>query len=175
MPPLLITDFQIFNKSVAVNQNSILNSSLLNTKEITLSYKQNVFSFQFAALEFISPQKIQYAYKMDGFDKDWVQSGSRRFVTYTNLNPGEYIFKVKSTNSDGIWNNNTSELKVIITPPWWQTTWAIGIYILIFLLGIWGIVKFQNYRTRLQHELKLQEFDGSHSLIKFAIENKSLL
>ena len=162
MPPLLITDFQIFNKSVAVNQNSILNSSLLNTKEITLSYKQNVFSFQFAALEFISPQKIQYAYKMDGFDKDWVQSGSRRFVTYTNLNPGEYIFKVKSTNSDGIWNNNTSELKVIITPPWWQTTWAIGIYILIFLLGIWGIVKFQNYRTRLQHELKLQEFESQH-------------
>jgi signal transduction histidine kinase/DNA-binding response OmpR family regulator len=99
---------------------------------------------------------------MEGFDNDWVNSGSRRFVTYTNLNPGEYIFKVKSTNSDGIWNENAKELKVIITPPWWQTPWAIGLYALIFLLGVWGIIKFQTYRTRLQHELKMQEFEAHH-------------
>ena len=162
MPPLLITDFQIFNRSVEIGENSPLTSSLLQTEEIILSYTQNVFSFQFAALDYTSPQKIQYAYKMEGFDDDWVNSGSRRFVTYTNLNPGKYIFKVKATNSDGVWNKKIKELKVIITPPWWQTTWAIGLYILIFLLGIWGIVKFQTYRTRLQHELKLQEFEAKH-------------
>ena len=126
MPPLLITDFQIFNKSVEINDDSPLKSSLFQTEKIILSYTQNVFSFQFAALDYTSPQKIQYAYKMDGFDNDWVNSGSRRFVTYTNLNPGEYNFKVKSTNSDGIWNENFSQLKVIITPPWWQTPYAIG-------------------------------------------------
>jgi len=162
MPPLLITDFQIFNRSVKVGNNSPLKSSLYQTEEIILSYAQNVFSFQFAALDYSSPQKIQYAYKMEGFDNDWVNSGSRRFVTYTNLNPGEYTFKVKSTNSDGIWNNNFKEFKVIITPPWWQTPWAIGLYALIFMLGVWGIFKFQTYRTRLQNELKMQEFEAHH-------------
>ncbi|MGB5529428.1 MAG: two-component regulator propeller domain-containing protein, partial [Ignavibacteriaceae bacterium] len=162
MPPLLITDFQIFNKSVEINDNSPLKSSLFQTEKIILSYTQNVFSFQFAALDYTSPQKIQYAYKMEGFDDNWVNSGSRRFVTYTNLNPGNYVFKVKSTNSDGIWNENVKELHVTITPPWWQTPWAIGLYALIFLLGVWGIIKFQTYRTRLQHELKMQEFEAHH-------------
>ena len=162
MPPLLITDFQIFNKSVEINDNSPLKSSLFQTEKIILSHTQNVFSFQFAALDYASPQKIQYAYKMEGFDNDWVNSGSRRFVTYTNLNPGEYNFKVKSTNSDGVWNENFSQLKVVITPPWWQTPYAIGLYALIFMLGVWGIIKFQTYRTRLQNELKMQEFEAHH-------------
>ena len=162
MPPLLITDFQIFNHSVEVGDASPLKSSLLSTDRLILSYTQNVFSFQFAALDYASPQKIKYAYKMEGFDDDWVKSGSRRFVTYTNLNPGDYIFKVRSTNSDGIWNKNIKELQVTITPPWWQTPWAIGLYALIFILGVWGIFKFQNYRTRLQNELKMQEFEAHH-------------
>jgi signal transduction histidine kinase/ligand-binding sensor domain-containing protein/DNA-binding response OmpR family regulator len=162
MPPLLITDFQIFNKSVEINDDSPLKSSIFQTEKIILSYTQNVFSFQFAALDYTSPQKIKYAYKMEGFDNDWVNSGSRRFVTYTNLNPGEYNLKVKSTNSDGVWNENFSQLKVVITPPWWQTTYAIGLYALIFMLGVWGIIKFQSYRTRLQQELKMQEFEAHH-------------
>jgi signal transduction histidine kinase/ligand-binding sensor domain-containing protein/DNA-binding response OmpR family regulator len=162
IPPILITDFQIFNKSVEIKDGSPLKSGLFYTKEIILSYTQNVFSFEFAALDYSSPQSIQYSYMMEGFDNDWVNSGSRRFVTYTNLNPGEYTFKVKSTNSDGVWNENFSQMKVVITPPWWQTPWAIGLYALIFILGIWGIVKFQAYRTRLQHELKMQEFEAHH-------------
>ncbi len=162
VPSVLITDFMIFNEPVKVNENSILHSSILYTNNITLHYKQNVFSFQFAALDYSSPQSNQYAYKLEGFDKEWVQSNSRRFVTYTNLNPGEYTFKVKATNSDGIWSNNVKALKVIITPPWWQTPWAIGLYVLIFLLGVSAIIKFQSYRTHLQQELKLQEFEAEH-------------
>ncbi|MDZ7622931.1 MAG: triple tyrosine motif-containing protein [Ignavibacteriaceae bacterium] len=88
IPPVLITDFQIFNKSVEIKDDSPLQSSLFNTNEIKLSHTQNVFSFQFAALDYTSPNSIQYAYKMEGFDNDWINSGSRRFVTYTNLNPG---------------------------------------------------------------------------------------
>jgi len=160
--PVLITDFQIFNRSVGVGENSPLKQSILHTKEINLSYTQNVFSFEFAALDYSSPKSIQYSYLMEGFDNDWINSGSRRFVTYTNLNPGRYTFKVKSTNSDGVWNENFSQLKVIITPPWWQTPWAIGLYALIFILGVLGIIKFQKYRTRLQHELKMQEFEAHH-------------
>ncbi len=162
VPPVLITDFQIFNKSIEPGENSILKKSILNTKEIILSYTQNTFSFQFAALDYISPLSIQYTYKMEGFDKEWIKSGKRRFATYTNLNPGQYIFKVKSTNSDRVWNKNISELKVIILPPWWRTIWAMCFYVFIFLLGVWGIIKFQAYRTRLQNNFKIQELEACH-------------
>lgn len=161
-PPLVITDFQIFNLSVTPGKNSVLESNILFTDEVELSYSQNVFSLEFASLDFISPASIRYAYKMDGFDEDWIESGTRRFVTYTNLNPGQYLFQVKSTNRDGVWNKNSTKLRIIVIPPWWQTSWAIALYTLIIILGIWGIIKFQSYRTRLQHELKLQEFEAHH-------------
>jgi signal transduction histidine kinase/DNA-binding response OmpR family regulator len=98
---------------------------------------------------------------MEGFDNDWINSGARRFITYTNLNPGTYIFKAKSTNSDGIWNENIKTIKIIITPPWWQTEWAIFIYAVIFILGIWGIVKFQDNRAKLRAELRMREFESN--------------
>lgn len=162
IPPIVITDFQILNKSVEIGEKSELTKSILYTKEVQLSHSQNVFSFQFAALDYSAPHNIQYAYQMENFDKDWINAGNRRHVTYTNLNPGEYIFKVKSTNSDGIWSEDFTSIKVIITPPWWQTFWAIGLYILVFILGVWGIIKFQNNRTRLRHELKMREFESHH-------------
>lgn len=162
VPDVVITDFQIFNKSVPIGENSPLKSNTTNTKEILLSYSQNVFSFQFAALDYSSPRSIIYAYTMEGFDDEWMNSGTRRFVTYTNLKPGKYKFKVKSTNSDGIWSDNYSAVTVIVSPPWWQTTWAFGLYVLIFVVGIVGILKFQSYRTRLINEIKIQEFKAQH-------------
>jgi signal transduction histidine kinase/ligand-binding sensor domain-containing protein/DNA-binding response OmpR family regulator len=161
-PPIEVTDFQIFNKSVSIGENSLLKKGILYTKEIIIPYSQNVFSFQIAALDFNSPQSIQYKYIMEGFDNDWVNSQSRRFITYTNLNPGTYFFKVKSTNSDGIWNENIKTIKILITPPWWQTEWAILLYAVIFILGIWGIIKFQNNRTKLRAELRMREFESNH-------------
>lgn len=161
-PSVVFTDFLIFNNSVKIEANSILQKNIFNTDEVTLSHKQNVFSFQFAALDYNNPGSIKYAYKMEGFDKEWIQSGTRRFITYTNLNPGNYTFKVKSTNSDGIWNSNETSLAVIITPPWWQTIWAILLYFVVFVIGVWAIIKFQNYRTKLQHELKLRDLESYH-------------
>ena len=161
-PIVAITDFQIFNKSVDVDSNSVLLQNINHANQITLTYKQNVFSFQFAAFDYSSPGTINYTYMMEGFDKDWIQGGIRRFITYTNLNPGEYTFKVKSTNSDGVWCDNEKSIKVIITPPWWQTGWAILLYFFVFVLGVWAIIKFQNYRTRLQHELKFRELESYH-------------
>lgn len=162
VPDVVITDFLIFNKSVPIGENSPLKSNITNTKEILLSYSQNVFSFQFAALDYSSPKSINYAYTMERFDDEWMNSGTRRFVTYTNLKPGRYKFKVKSTNSDGIWNNNFASIDVIVAPPWWQTIWAFSLYVLILILGVFGIVKFQSYRTRLVNELKIQEFKAQH-------------
>ena len=139
-PAVVLTDFLIFNNSVKPKANSILSKNIFNTDEVTLSHKQNVFSFQFAALDYNNPSSIKYAYKMEGFDKGWIQSGTRRFITYTNLNPGKYTFKVKSTNSDGIWNSNETSLAVIITPPWWQTGWAILLYFICLLYTSFHLV-----------------------------------
>jgi len=161
-PPVVITDFLIFNNSVKVESNSVLTRNIFHTNEVTLSHKQNVFSFQFAAMDYNNPGSINYTYKMEGFDKDWIESNSRRFITYTNLNPGSYTFKVKSTNSDGIWSDIEKSIKVTITPPWWQTGWAIILYFVVFVIGVLGIIKFQNYRTKLQHELRFRELESYH-------------
>jgi DNA-binding NtrC family response regulator/ligand-binding sensor domain-containing protein len=139
-PPVVITDFQIFNKPVfvdkpAVKGKVILNKHISETDEIKLSYRDYVFSFEFAALDFTSPEKNHYQYFMEGFDVNWIDSGKRRFVTYTNLDPGEYIFRVKGTNNDGIWNQEGASVKIIITPPFWQTWWFRTLAILSVLLA----------------------------------------
>ncbi|MCW8805338.1 MAG: response regulator [Ignavibacteriaceae bacterium] len=158
-PNLIITDFQLFNKSVSIGGNSPLKTSTIKQDEITLSHDQDVFSFEFAALDYNSSKSIQYAYKMEGFDKEWVYSGTRRFVTYTNLDPGEYEFKVKSTNADGIWNDSITSINILMSPPWWRTLWAYGLYLLLILFGLLGIRKFELSRTKLRNELKLREIE----------------
>jgi signal transduction histidine kinase/ligand-binding sensor domain-containing protein/DNA-binding response OmpR family regulator len=158
-PNLVITDFQIFNKSVDIGKNSPLKESISTAKEIILSPDQNVFSFEFASLDFNSSESIEYAYKMEGFDKDWIESGKRRFVTYTNLDPGKYEFKVKSTNADGVWIDNITSLRIVMKPPWWKTLWAYGLYIVLIFFGLVGIRRFELNRTKLRNELKLREFE----------------
>jgi signal transduction histidine kinase/ligand-binding sensor domain-containing protein/DNA-binding response OmpR family regulator len=163
VPPVIISDFQIFNRSVSTDD-LVFNDykSIIYTDHITITHDQNVFSFRLAALDYNAPSSIEYAYMMEGFDQDWVYGGSRRFITYTNLNPGEYTFKARSTNSDGVWNDQIISMRVIITPPWWQTGWAMILYILVFVGGMWGIIHFQASRTKLQAELKMQEFESRH-------------
>jgi ligand-binding sensor domain-containing protein/serine phosphatase RsbU (regulator of sigma subunit) len=124
LPPVVITSFEIFNKPVEVGtENSPLQQHISQTKELTLSYQQSVFSFQFSALNYSSPEKNQYAYMLEGFDKNWNQIGTRRSVTYTNLEPGEYTLRVKASNNDAVWNDKGTSLKITITPPFWQTWW----------------------------------------------------
>ncbi len=161
-PPVVLTDFQIFNKSVNVETDAALTKNIFYTDEITLSHTENVFSFQFSALDYNSTNSIRYLYQMEGFDKEWIDGESRRFVTYTNLNPGRYTFKVRSTNSDGVWCDNVKSIAITITPPWWQTGWAILLYFVVFVAGVWGIIKFQSNRAKLQHELKYRELESYH-------------
>ena len=161
-PQIAISDFQIFNNPVEPGPGSILTKNIFYSDEIILNHNQNVFSFQFSAFDYNSPSSISYSYMMEGFDKNWVNGGSRRFVTYTNLNPGKYTFKVRSTNSDGVWSDNTRSIAITITPPWWQTGWAILLYFVVLVAGIWGIVKFQANRVKLQNELRIREFESYH-------------
>jgi signal transduction histidine kinase len=125
-----------------------------------LSHDQDVFSFEFAALDFNSPQSIKYAYKMEGFDIDWIETNDRRFATYTNLDPGTYYFKVKSTNSDGVWNSEAASIRLIINPPWWATLWAYGLYAVLIILGLLAIRRFEMSRTKLRNELRLREIEA---------------
>lgn len=142
-PPVVLTGLLIFNQPVVPANNSLLEKNIYLTEQIELSYKQNVFSFQFAALDYNSPASNKYAYMMEGFDENWIYSDSRRFVTYTNLNPGKYNFKVKATNSDGIWSEEIASVKLIITPPIYATWYAYTIYIIVFFGAMLLIRKYE--------------------------------
>ena len=110
LPPIVLTDFKKFDLLAE------LETDIAEIEEIKLDYEENVFSFEFAALDYAHPEKNQYAYMLEGFDHDWVYCGTRRFARYTNLDPGVYTFKVKGTNHDGVWNENGASIKVTIAP-----------------------------------------------------------
>ncbi len=157
-PQMVITDFQIFNKSVAVGDpkkgQPSLKVSITETQEIFLTYKESVFSFEFAALHYSMPSKNQYAYKMEGFDNDWNYIDNRRFTTFTALPAGKYVFKVKGSNSDGVWNEIGTSVNITITPPWWKTWWAYGLYTVLIAAAVLGFIA---YKTRVHTKELAQE------------------
>ncbi|MBK7377950.1 MAG: response regulator [Ignavibacteriales bacterium] len=155
---LVFTDLKLFNKSVSVrDDNSILTNAISDTKEITLSYSENIFSVEFALLDYYAPVKNQFVYKLAGFSKNWILLGNKREVTFTGLDPGEYILKVKGTNSDGIWSQGFASLKIKITPPFWATWWAYSFYALFFLSLLYNIRRYELNRTLLKNQHKLDE------------------
>jgi signal transduction histidine kinase/CheY-like chemotaxis protein/ligand-binding sensor domain-containing protein len=123
IPPVYITDFKLFNKSIPIGKDQVLKQNIVLTKKIILNYSQNFFSFEFAALNFHESEKNQYKYILEGLQDEWVDAGTDRKVSYTNLNPGKYNFKVKASNNDGLWNDEGVTIKITITPPIWQTWW----------------------------------------------------
>jgi len=168
IPPIVITDFRLFHKPVPIDPEMATNSesgfalpkhiSRLDT--IKLSYRENVFSLEFAALDYRNSLKNQYAYKLEGFNEDWIYTdASNRTATYTNLDPGEYVFRVKGSNNDGLWNEDGTSLKIIITPPWWETSMAYSIYIIIIGSIIFGARRFQLSRVRLRYQVELEHIE----------------
>lgn len=135
-PPVFITNLLLANRPVPIGSDSVLQRSIDETRDLTLSYQDRVITFEFAALNYISPQKNRYRYKLVGFDKGWTEvDGAHRFATYTNLDPSQYIFRVLGSNNDGIWNEVGASLNITITPPWWESIWfraTLG----IFLIGL---------------------------------------
>jgi len=162
-PRVIFTDFSIFNKSISfADEGSPLHKAIDETDEITLSYSQAFFSLKFAALNYINPDKNQFAFKMEGFsDNDWHYIGNQRIVTYTNLDPGTYYLKIKAANNDGIWNDIPRVLKIVVLPPWWKTYYAFTGYlaITIFLLYLFNL--YSKKTERLKNELQFESM--SHS------------
>ncbi|MDB4902750.1 MAG: hypothetical protein JWQ63_2031 [Mucilaginibacter sp.] len=141
---VVFTDFQLFNKKVPIGENSVLKKSITQTKVIKLDYDQSVFTIEYSSLNYTMPDMNSYAYMLQNFEKDWNYVGSQRKATYTNLNPGEYIFKVKAANNDGVWNKEPSIIKIIIVPPFWMTWWF---RILLFSVVCNAIYSYYRYRT----------------------------
>ena len=136
-------------------------------EKIKLTHKDSFISFEYASLDFSSPEKIQYAYKLEGFDHDWVYSDNRRYASYTNLPPGAYTFKVKGTNSDGIWNEEGKAIKLYVIPAFWQTGWFKGSIILLILLVSVTLFKYKTYKVRKRNiELEQAVNERTDSLRK---------
>jgi ligand-binding sensor domain-containing protein/signal transduction histidine kinase len=127
IPPIVITSVSKFDDVIKIN--------IFESDEIQLHYTEKYLSFEFSALDYRNPQKNKYAYTMEGFDEGWIQSGTRRFVPYTYLDPGKYTFRVKGSNNDGVWNEKGVLVNITITPPFWQTWW-FRIFTVLFLSGM---------------------------------------
>jgi signal transduction histidine kinase/ligand-binding sensor domain-containing protein/ActR/RegA family two-component response regulator len=155
-PPVFITDFQVFNKSVRGGdgpEGFEMNGAIENAHDATLSYLHSVFSIEFSALHYADPKRNKFAYKLEGFDKDWISTDAdRRFVTYTNLDPGHYTFRVKASNKDGIWNEVGATLRITIKPPFWQTWW-FRVAVASCLFGSAWLA----YRNRIRNFVRTQE------------------
>lgn len=128
IPVIALTDFRVFNKAIK------LDTSIAEKKVITISYKENFFSFDYSSLDYTNPPKNQHAYMLEGIDEIWNNVGNVRTANYTDIEPGEYTFRVKGSNNDGLWNEKGVSVKLIITPPWWQSWWfksCSGVLILL--------------------------------------------
>jgi signal transduction histidine kinase len=156
IPEVLITDFHLFNEPAKIGlQGSPLKKQISETRKIILTHKQSVLTFYFSVMDFTAPGKNQYAYMMERFDKDWIYSGNKREATYTNLNPGEYVFRVKGSNNDGVWNNTGTSIHITILPPWWSTWWfrIIAVSAIVFIIVsifLSRVRHFKNQKVKLE-------------------------
>ncbi|MBN1396764.1 MAG: response regulator [Bacteroidetes bacterium] len=164
IPPVYITDFKLFNKSVQTaddtqSEGFSIPQQIIYCKEIELAYHQNVITIEFVALNYHNPKKNQYKYKLEGFQNDWIPAEYQHEVTYTNLSPGEYTFRVTASNNDGIWNAQGTYLKIIVNPPLWRSGWAYAFYSLIVLLLLYGFRKLILHEAAIKNKLEVEELE----------------
>lgn len=152
-PEVLFTNFEILNEKVKIGDHgSPLKKHISETDTIKLSYKDISISFEFVALNFTDSKKNEYAYKMENFENNWNYVGNRKYANYTNLKPGKYIFKVKASNNDGIWNEEGRSIYLIIAPPFWETWWFYTVSTLFLFFSIFLSIQL---RTRALHKSKI--------------------
>ena len=173
IPPVVITDFLIFNKSVKVaragfrSDNFQLQNHINFTNEIILNYTDYIFAFEFSALNYRQQKKNKYKYKLEGLDNNWIETDYKnRRATYTNLSPGEYIFRVKGSNDDGYWNEKGASIKVVILPPFWKTIWFKTIIILLIfsLLFILYNIRIKKIKRKLKFDVEVKNICSKKKL-----------
>ncbi len=177
-PPVVLTEFQLSNEPVPVRQDSILPQDISSIEHLVLSSKESNFSIAFAALSYVAPSKNRYRYILEGFDQTWnTVESERRFATYTNLDPGEYVFRVQGANNDGVWNEQGVALRITITPQWWETWWFRGSVVVLiggFFVGVylWRLHDMQLHKQELEHQVaaRTQELQQSRVDLAWAHE-----
>ena len=157
VPPIVLSKLTIANQEIVPGENSILKVGLDDTEKLTLSHKQNIIGINYAALDYTNPQNVQYAYILDGFENEWTLADKQRTAIYTNLPKGDYTFKVRSTNSDGVWVDNTRFLNITVLPSFWETPFAYILYVLFVLAIIFLAVYFLFMIYRLKHEVSVEQ------------------
>ena len=157
VPPVVITSFKIFNKPVPIGARSVLTKAISYMDGLTLPYRDNVFSFEFAALSYANSRKNRYRYKLENFERGWNEVGSaQRLATYTNLDPGKYTFRVQGSNSDGVWNEEGVSLPILITPPWYRENWFRVLCAAVFLAMLWAAYQFRTRQLQQEFNMRLE-------------------
>lgn len=161
VPPVILKNLFVNNNLIQPDgQDGILSKQLGSQEEIILSYDQSNFSIEYSALNFVFSDRNQYAYKLEGFDKDWNNVGSRRMAYYTNVPPGKYRFVVKGSNNDGVWNNIGTAIHIVVKPPLWKTWWAYILYIAAVVAVIWLIIRYFTEKKRLQNDIRMKQLEA---------------
>ena len=159
-PVVVITDFRLSNRSVPVSDETNktpLNQSILTTTDIALTFRDNLMSFEFAVPGYRYPKEVRYAYRLEGYEKDWIETGpDRRIATYTHVPPGVYVLQVKAAGKAGDWGDNLSSIRLTIRPPFWQTWWADSLFIVVFLLTLFGYIRLRTRNLRRRAKLLKQ-------------------
>lgn len=159
IPPVAITRLTRYNTSTAAGD-PIIEKGISEKEHITLSYRDNILTFAFAALSYRNSFKNQFAYKLEGFNENWIQLGAKDDITFTNLDPGEYTLRVRGSNNDGIWNQEGAALRFTITPPWWKTWWAYLLYSSLLTVLLLAARRYELNRARLTERLRLEQMEA---------------
>ena len=180
IPDIYLTEFDLFNKPVAVGDyNNLLTKNINRTRSIKLKYNQNFFTFKFIAINYISNEKNQYKYILEGFDSDWIDAGSKREASYTNVNPGHYIFRVIASNNDGYWNEKGISVEVIIKPPFWRRLWfwVLFAFLVVFLMVYFYYNRLRNLKKQniiLEDRVEKRTHELSNLNLKISDQNEKL-
>jgi DNA-binding CsgD family transcriptional regulator len=146
IPPVVITEVKVYPRKYS------LDGDIVSGQQLDLSYRDTLLTIEFSALSFNDPAANQYAYRIDGLNKDWIDLGHAHSLTLTNLKPGAYVFRVKGSNNDGIWNEAGTSLRIVVSPPFWRTWWFAALLAALFVGSGWVVYKTR--RKRLAGKLK---------------------
>jgi signal transduction histidine kinase/ligand-binding sensor domain-containing protein/DNA-binding response OmpR family regulator len=160
IPNIVITSCEvIYESGIEGNQNEVINSPE-ELGKVSLPFRKNNVRFEFASLDYSAPEKNRFKYKLENFNDSWIIAGSKHSASFTNLPPGNYVFRVTGTNNDGLWNEKGASVRLIILPPWWRTWWAFSLYGLLFISGLYSLRRYELNRMNLKNQLKLEKVES---------------
>lgn len=159
VPPIVLLSLRKFSSSEKAEE-----LGLNERNEVTLSFREKIITLEFAALSYKNPSQNQYAYQLEGFNKEWIHLGNKREVTFTSLQPGAYTFRVKGSNDDGVWNEEGASLRIVVLPPWWRTQGAMLLWTMLIALALFGAIRFQMGRNAERQEARrLKDLNNAKS------------